>query len=142
MNWQGLLGGIYPCPGRRLPRLIAFDARQQFFFQPRPALLETPHLWLKLIEEISHLAIFVTKPVEACVRRYQPAHLRPFHWPKPNGRRLSSRYNLAGVMEGTDMSCPDKNERSRYWENVAADTLLTLYIAVPIATLVLAILRL
>lgn len=40
------------------------------------------------------------------------------------------------------MSCPDKNERSRYWENVTADTLLTLYIAVPIATLVLAILRL
>ncbi len=44
--------------------LVSLNARQQFFFQPSPALPEPLDLRLESIEELDDLAVLVTKRVE------------------------------------------------------------------------------
>ncbi len=46
---------------------MSFNARQQFFFQPSPALPEPLNLGLETIEELDDLTVLVTKSVEPCV---------------------------------------------------------------------------
>ncbi len=52
-----------------LPRLMSLNVRQQFFFQPSPALPEPLNLRLETIEELDDLAVLLTKRVEPCVCR-------------------------------------------------------------------------
>ena len=70
--------GIYDavvliCPtgfaGLALLWLMPLDARQQFFFQPSPALPEPLNLRFETIEERGDLAVLVAKRVEAYVCR-------------------------------------------------------------------------
>ena len=57
-----------------LLRLISFNARQQFFFQPGPALLKllnlrlVTYLPLVTLKEVDDVAVLVTKRIEAFVR--------------------------------------------------------------------------
>ena len=52
---------------RLLVWLVSLNARQQFFFQPSPALAEPLDLRLESIEELDDLVVLVTKRVEAYV---------------------------------------------------------------------------
>jgi hypothetical protein len=62
--------------GVALLRLISLNARQQFFFQPSPALLEALNFRLVIsfrlvtLKEIDDVAVLVAKRVEGSVRRY------------------------------------------------------------------------
>ena len=47
------------------PRLMSFNARQQFLFQPSPTLTEPRNLHLEAMEEFHDLAVLVTERVEA-----------------------------------------------------------------------------
>jgi len=51
--------------GLALPRLMSFNARQQFLFQPSPALAEPLNLHFETMEELHDLEVLVTKRVEA-----------------------------------------------------------------------------
>jgi len=63
-------------PGLALLRLISLNAREQFFFQPCPALMELLNCRLVTsfgrvtLEKLDDVVILVTKRVEAFIRRH------------------------------------------------------------------------
>jgi hypothetical protein len=49
---------------------MSLNTRQQFFFQPSPALPKSRNLYLKTIKELADLVVLVTNGVKACACRY------------------------------------------------------------------------
>ena len=70
---------------------VSLNARQQFFFEPSPALAEPLDLRLESIEELDDLAVLVPKRVEAYVSHQSQAYrLFVLREPRHNVRMRST----------------------------------------------------